>query len=151
MPGHGLVIAFALEAIANNELVALAPFIDEARDLGKVMAAVGVAHDDELAACLFDPVTEGASVAFELGVYHSRAMLPGNLNRAVGRAVIRNYDFSANAYVAEGVQGFVYARCNGLHFVESGNDDRYLDRRLPGPSQSTGGEPTFSATVMLGT
>ena len=114
------------------------------------MAAVGVAHDNELAACLFDPVTEGASVAFEPGVYHTRAMLPGNLNRAVGRAVIRNYDFSANAYVAEGVQGFVYAGRNRLHFVEAGNDDRYLDRRRPGRSPSIGGKHILQANFSCG-
>src|SRR5207244_9952056 len=53
MPGHGSALDFSAQAIADYELVSFAPFGNKARDFCKVMAAIGVAHDVELAASFF--------------------------------------------------------------------------------------------------
>ena len=74
MPRHGAVFDFAAQAITHHEAITFAPLGDEPWNFREVMAAIGIAHDDEAAPCLFDAFAQGAAVPFHRGVHYARAV-----------------------------------------------------------------------------
>src|SRR5258706_9878182 len=46
-PGHGAWPNPSLKAIAHHQVVAFAPLQNESRNVGEIVAVIGVTHDDE--------------------------------------------------------------------------------------------------------
>src|SRR5208337_391329 len=63
---HRAPLNASAEAVAHDEVRAPAQLLHEARDVAKVVAVVGIPHDDELATRSRDPAHQG--VAVSLGV-----------------------------------------------------------------------------------
>ena len=55
---------------------------------------------------------------------HTSPVRFGDFNRAVGRAIVGDDDFSRQGGFGEGTQRFVDADAEGVCFVQTGNDDR---------------------------
>ena len=53
-----------MKAVTDDEIMSLAPFGDEAANLAEVVAAVGIAKDDEIAVSVRDSVAQRAAVTF---------------------------------------------------------------------------------------
>src|SRR5204862_3930119 len=97
-------------------------------DVEKVVAVVGVAHDDVGAACGVDAAHQGVAVAFFFDVNHASAQAAGYFGGTIGRAVVGDEDFAVDVGVAQGALGFFDAGGEGVGFVETGHDDRDFDR-----------------------
>jgi hypothetical protein len=89
--------ASAGEPATLDEVVPLAQLVDELRDLEEIVAVVGVAHKDELAARGGDPAHERVAVALLGDGHDARPEVFGELLRTVRGAVVRDDDLTTNA------------------------------------------------------
>ncbi len=96
-PGHGAWLYAALKPVTHDQFGPLAPPGDEVRHLRKIVAVVGVAHDDELAFCLFNSLTQGVAVASGRDMDRARAELLRDFYRAIGRAVVGHYHLTLDS------------------------------------------------------
>ena len=85
---HGAGGDAAGEAVAHDELVAGAQRGDEGVEIGEIVAVVGVAHDDVLAAGRLDAAGEGRAVAADRDRDDAGAFGGRDRLAAVGRAVV---------------------------------------------------------------
>src|SRR2546428_1930686 len=122
MPSHRARFDFSFEAIAHHNFIAFAPFCAKARHLREIIAVIGIAHDDELSARLFNSLAQCMTVAPQRGMNNSGAVLLGDFDRTVSGSIIRDDDFAMNACFFEGSNGLVDAKCDGLRLVETRNN-----------------------------
>src|SRR5207249_9804858 len=113
---------FSFEAIAHHNFITFAPFCAKARHLREIIAVIGIAHDDELSARLFNSLAQCMTVAPQLGMNNSGAVLLGGFDRTLRGSIIRDDDFALNACFFEGSNGLVDAKCDGLRLVETRNN-----------------------------
>jgi hypothetical protein len=87
----------ALEPISHDQVVAFVDHVHERRDLRPIVRIVGVAHDDDFATRLVDTPAECRAIS--LGRFNDDAstVCCCDLDRPVGRAVIRDDDFPRDA------------------------------------------------------
>ena len=120
---HGSGLDGAGEAVAHDEVVAFVEFWEEAGEVFEVVAGVGVGHEDVFAAGGLDAGDEGGSVAADGHVDDAGAFVGGDLLRAVGAAVVGDYDLAGDVVVAKGGDGLANAESESLCFVEAGHKD----------------------------
>jgi hypothetical protein len=77
-PRHGAGLDSAHEAVAHDEVAAVAQLFDQRRNRREVVAVVGVAHDHEAAARRVDAADQRAAVALPRDLDHARAQLSGD-------------------------------------------------------------------------
>ena len=63
----------AFETISHHEVVTCAQLFEKRAEICEVIAVVGVAHDDVLAACGFNAGKKGVAITFFGHVNHPRA------------------------------------------------------------------------------
>src|SRR5712692_3321107 len=109
MPGHGPGLDFTSEAVAHDHVVALAVHFDESRNIAKVITVVRIPHDDERAAGASDARAQCGAVPALRNANYPCTVLFRNLNRAVGRAIVRDNYFTAEPGGLKRFPGFVHA------------------------------------------
>src|SRR5437773_11644474 len=91
------------------------------------MAAIGVAHDDELAASLFNAFAQGAAIAFQDRVNYARTVLLGNFDRTIRGPVISDDDFPGDGSLAKSGDCLIHADTNRTRLIQAGNDNTHLN------------------------
>ena len=124
MPWHCARLDLAAQPVAHDDFVAGLPFLDETRQLLEIVAVVGVAHDDERSARFLDALAQSVAVAFERGVNDARPVRSGDVDRAVGRAVVGDDHLAAHTCARECRQCLVDARVDRARLVETRDDNR---------------------------
>src|SRR5947199_10805659 len=71
---HCAGLDFAAKAISNDQYGTRAPLGNEQRDLGEIVAVVGISHHNELLFCFLDSLTQSAAIATSIGVDHAPAL-----------------------------------------------------------------------------
>ena len=128
---------------AGDEVVALFEFFEDLRNEPEVIGGVRVSHHEVGAVRMGEAHQVGVAVAADGLVHHLHAAGLGDLDRAVGRAVVADDDLAVDACLVERGADLVDALAQTLLFVEDGEDDR--DQRGPGAvdlSQSLGHQAT---------
>ena len=100
LPRHGAGDDFSAtcwHTAAHDEVCARAEFLDEGFDLGKVVAEIGVTHDEEFTLGRFHAVAEGVAVAFFGNIDNPCAELACYCLGSVGAAIIGDEDFTLDS------------------------------------------------------
>src|SRR5882757_2604709 len=121
---HGAGLDAAAKAIAHDQVVAPAQFVDEIWDFAEIIAVVGVAHDDVFTAGGGDAGLQRRAVAPLGDADYGGSIVLGNFNRAIGRAVVRDNHFAVQARTANSGERLLHAKCQGVCFIEARYDDR---------------------------
>src|ERR1700680_2446640 len=100
-PWHGSRLDPTLEAVAHYEIVALSQFFKQPRDIPEIITAIGVSHDDVLAARSINPVHKRIAVATCLDVYDPSSHPKRDFGRSVTTAVIGHDNFTANLIILD--------------------------------------------------
>ena len=116
------------ESVAHHEVVPFAQALQERIDARKVVAVVGIAHDDELALRRLDPALKSSAVPLALHRHDPGAGARGELSRPVGAPVVGDDHFTDDAEPVEALQRVAHARLDGLRLVKARHHDRQLDR-----------------------
>ena len=95
-PRHRLIGDAALEAVAHDEVRALAKLGEEAVERGKVIGVVAVAHDDVAAARRGDAGAERGAVAARRDLDDARPERPRDVAARIRRAVVGDDHFAGN-------------------------------------------------------
>ena len=106
---HCAGLDFAAKAISHDQFGTRAPLGNEQRDLGEIVAVVGISHHNELPFCFLDSLAQCAAIATSSGVHHAGAVFVGDFKRAVGRTIVSDNNLSGNACLSEGCQCFIDA------------------------------------------
>jgi hypothetical protein len=117
------------EAVADDDVVALAQLGDEGLEGTEVVAVVAVAHHDEGPARGAESGLERRTVAALRGDDHARAGRLRRRDRSIRAAVVDDDDLAGNAGIAQEVRGLGDARSDRALLVEAGHDDRELGKR----------------------
>src|SRR5579859_247554 len=91
---HRARLDAAEEPVAHHKFVALPELLDEAAQIREVVAVVGVTHDDVTPARRGDSRQQRAAIAARSHSDNTRAVLLGDIPRAVGAAIVGNHDFT---------------------------------------------------------
>src|SRR5438128_1571435 len=106
---HGARLDFAAKAISHDQFRTRAPLANEQRDLGEIVAVVGVPHDYELSPGFFDPLAQSVAITTSAGVHDAGTVLLSDFERAVGRTIVSDNNLSGNAHLSEDCQCFIDA------------------------------------------
>jgi len=87
----------APKAIAHHQIGAISQLLDETRNVPKIIAVVGVGHNDIDAACSLNPALERVPIPALLNLHQFCSRRPGDFGRAIGRSVISDNDFAPEA------------------------------------------------------
>jgi hypothetical protein len=91
---HRALLNASAEAVAHDEVRAPAQLLHEARDVAKIVAVVGIPHNDELAARSCDSAHQGVAVSLGLDADNAGSELLGDFDRTVGAAVVGHNDLA---------------------------------------------------------
>src|SRR6266849_6418787 len=115
-PGHGAGLDSSLKPVAQYQVGPFAPLSDKARHLREIVAVVGIAHDDELAFGFFDSLLQGIAVASGRNMYNAGTEVLRDFYRAIGRAIVGNYNFTAKSHFPKRRQCLVHANTDRAGF-----------------------------------
>jgi hypothetical protein len=124
-PGHGSGLDRARPARPHHELVAGAELLHEGTEEAEVVRAVGVSHEEVLAADVRKRVDVRASEASSRRLQDARPVLERDLGRAIRRAVDDD-DLADHARRVETLVAPVDELPDGHLLVEGGDHDREL-------------------------
>jgi hypothetical protein len=114
------------EPVAHHQVRALPQFVNERHQVGEVIAVVGVAHDDVLAAGRDDAAHQRVAVALLADRHDPGARVGRQLLAAVGAAVVGDNHLAANSARGQESNSLADARRHGLCLVETGHDHGQL-------------------------
>jgi hypothetical protein len=77
-----------LKAVAHDKICATAQRLDKRLQSAEIITVVGIAHDAMAPARAEDGAIQGRAITADGNVDHARTEPPGNLLRAVGRAIV---------------------------------------------------------------
>jgi hypothetical protein len=97
--------------------------VDEIGNLAEIVAVAGVTHDDELAPRGGDSRFQRRAVAALGNANYGRAVKFGNFNRAVGRAVVRDSYFTAQARAANDGERLLHEKAREFASFRQGDAD----------------------------
>src|SRR5579859_2487315 len=98
---HSILLDATAKAIAHYEVRALSKLFHESWDVSKIIAIIGIAHDNELAPSRRNPAHQGISVTACRHMRDACAQPFSDLDRAVGAAVIGDDHLSRNIRIAQ--------------------------------------------------
>ena len=127
-PRHRLAVDRPLEPRAHDEVVAVGEAVDERGEVLDRIRLVGIAHHDVVALRDGEPREVGAAVAGALLADDRRAVLGGDLRRAVGRGVVDDDHLAVRPERRIPSQRLVDDRAHRLLLVQAGDDDGDLGR-----------------------
>ena len=128
--GHGALCDAALEPVAHDQVRAVAQLCDHGVQVLEIVAVVGVAHDDVLAAGGRDAADQGRAVAALGHGDQARAVRLGDGLGAVGGAVVGDQHLARDAGALEEAAGLVDADRQRFRLVQAGHQNGELERRL---------------------
>src|SRR5215469_5448713 len=120
---HGAWLDAAPEAVPHDQVGALAELGHERHQVGEIVAVVGVAHDDVLAAGGRDTAHEGVAVALLLDGHHARARVGREPLAAIGAAVIGDQNLAVDTGLAKEANSLVHTGRYRLGLIETRHDD----------------------------
>lgn len=112
-----------LEAVAHDQIHALAQFVHKDLQAGKIVAVIGIAHDGILAARSSDTTQQGSAISFLRHIHHPGAQTAGYLLGSVRAAVVRYQHFTVDAGTLQIGLGLHDAGGQRLGFVQTGHQD----------------------------
>src|SRR5687768_2298487 len=121
--GHRPPPDAALEPVAHHQQVALAQLVHERVEVAEVVAVIGIAHDDEPAACHRDAGSERRTVTALGHCYDAGARGPREPGRLVRGAVVGNQNFSFDAGTLQESPCLLYAPGNRGRLVEARHEN----------------------------
>src|SRR5205085_6492312 len=130
-PRHRAFVDAAPEPRAEDEIRAFLERVHERRQVRDRIRAVRVGHDDVVALCLRDTREVRAAVAAPRLVDDGRAVLHGDLGRAVRRAVVDDDHLPGPAGALDPGPRLVHDRSHGRLLVKTGDHHRDLRRHAP--------------------
>src|SRR5215469_15283111 len=137
LPWHGPRLDAALKPVPYDQVISLSQFLDEGQKAREIVAIVGIAHDDVLAACVRTAIKEGCSIAPDWDMDDPGTTSPGNILRTIAGAVIANDNFPLNPALFEKTLSLSNAGFERFPFVQARHQDCQLDlRRLSARSRS---------------
>src|SRR5689334_16070344 len=92
--GHRAIFDAAPKAISHHQFCAVPKLFDEAWNVAEVIAIVGIAHDNEPAACSGNSTHQSAAIASFTDGNDPRPEIFGDFNGSIGAAVVGNDDFT---------------------------------------------------------
>ncbi len=122
--GHCLWFDPPGEAIAHDQISSALERFHEGLQVFKVVAVVGVAHDDPLALGPEDPAAEYAPVTAGGNTDYPGSPGHGNGHRAVATAVVGDQDLAGHLVAGQVDFGLVNAGPDRLSLVETRHEDR---------------------------
>ena len=123
-PGHGAARDVPLEPRAHDELIARADALEERGERCQVVRAVGIGHDDDVAAGRRETAQVRRPVAATPLVDQTRARRGRRFRGAVGRAVVHDEDLALDPGAAERFLRLGHDARHGRDLVETGEHDR---------------------------
>ena len=111
-------------ATAHDKIVTLVEIGDEGFDAGKVIAVIGISHEDPLAGRRFNATAERVAVSFARDVNDAGTFADGDVLRAIRAAIVGDDDFTLDSRFADGFPGFPDAGGEGFRLVQAGHDNR---------------------------
>src|SRR5437870_8864893 len=90
---HGARSDSTLEAVTHHELITVAQLRQKRSQIRKVVAVIGVSHDDVLTSRGCDSSQQGAAVAFSGNVNYASSDFRRDGLRSVRAAIVRNQHF----------------------------------------------------------
>ena len=123
---HGARRDPAPEPVAHHQVRALAQFVNERHQVGEIVAVVGVAHDDVLAAGRDDAAHQRVAVTLVADRHHPGAGVGGQLLAAVRAAVVGDQHLTADTALGQESNSLADARRHGLCLVEARHDHGQL-------------------------
>src|ERR1043166_4547694 len=121
---HCVRLDTAAKAIAHDQIVAFAQFLNKWHQVDEVVRIVGVAHDDEPSARRANSTHEGAAVTLRSHIDHATSALRRQTRRAVSRSIVGDHDFAIDAVRFNEAASFVDADLERFGLVETRHDDR---------------------------
>src|SRR4051812_44023796 len=123
---HGAGLDAARKTVAHHQRITLPEFLDEALEKRKIVAIVGVAHDDVASVRSGDSGGERRAVATPRHRNYARTGALGNLARTVARAIVGYYDLAFDAAALQEGARFLHAKAYPSRLVEAGHENRQL-------------------------
>ncbi len=123
--GHGSGkdgAAAAGEPAALDQIGSGDEFLVKFAQLQEIITVVAIAHEHEFAARVVYAAHEGIAVTLGLDVNDASAQTFGDLDGAIGAAVVGDDDFAVDAVFHEGPQGFADADRDGISLIKTGHD-----------------------------
>jgi hypothetical protein len=124
---HGIGSNPSLKAIPHDQVVPSPQLFDKGAQVRKVVAVVGVPHDDVLATRRFNTAHERASITFFGHMNHARVQISGDFWRTIAAAVICDNYFAVDAELLESVFRLLYTGRQGLSLVKTGHHNGQFD------------------------
>jgi hypothetical protein len=123
LPGHGAGLDAASEAVAHHEVGAGTQALQKAGDVREVVAAVGIAHEDEAAAGGGDAPAQGVAVALGGDGDDAGSVCLGDGLGTVGAAVVGDDDLRVDLAGRDRGGDLLQAVREGERLVEAGEHD----------------------------
>jgi len=124
---HGIGRNPSLKPISHDQIVSSPQLFDKWAQVRKVVAVVGVTHDDVLATRRFNAAHKRASITFLGHMNHARVQISGDFWRTIGAAVIRDNYFAVDAELIESLFRLLYTGWQGLSFIKTGHHNGQFD------------------------
>lgn len=96
-PWHGARSDATAKPVAHHEIMTGPQRLDKTRQVGEIIAAVGVTHEHVTTQGGRDAAAQGAAVTLGGNGYHAGPRCRGHSLRAVGAAVVGHDDFTGDA------------------------------------------------------
>ena len=117
----------AFEAIAHDQIRAVAQFFQERLQRIEVVTIVGIAHDNVSPARGGNSGYQGGAVAAGRHIDNPCSELAGNALGAVGAAVVGDDHLAGDAFALKECQPLFDAGGNGFGFIQARHHDRELE------------------------
>src|SRR6185437_1185300 len=125
---HGAFGDAAAEAVADDEIEPVGQPRDETVETAKIVAVVGIAHDDQFAARRVNAGLQRVAVAPRRHGDDPRAERCGNIARSVGAAIVGNHDFAGISLFREEGLCLANARFECPRLIEARHQDGKVRR-----------------------
>ena len=109
---------------AHDEIVPLLEHFNKCRNVRKVVAVIGVAHEDPFSLSCFDAAAQGVAISFVRDGNHACALAGGDFARSVGAAVVSDHDLAGDSSRLDAQKGLANAGGEGFCLIEARHDDR---------------------------
>lgn len=116
------------EAVAHDQIHALAQLVHKDLEAGEIVTVIGITHDDVFAARRGDASQQGRTVAFLRHIHHPGPQAAGYLPGSVRAAVVRYQHLSVDAGALQIGLGLHDAGGQCLGFVQAGHQDSQFTR-----------------------
>jgi hypothetical protein len=127
---HGARRNPSLESVAHHDLCPGSQALHVAVEPRKIIAVVGVTHDDKRAPGCFNPRHQRGAISWRCGVDHSRARCCCNRHGIVSGPVVRDHDLTDDPRILDVSARVPHAASHGSCLVQARHEHGQFNRRL---------------------